>query len=355
MARVKKRVRNTDDYLYGPEPIWDNVVVNDGNYNEHLSTSLNWYTQTTKNTDKKKWFIEWAVENGYDKKHVSCIPDEFTQTAGSVARLILRGFPARDKNVDWLHSTANELVSKHYVEKPTIHVVDKPTTDSFDVKLNNVFSYIDGLVDSILWGDVVTVSIPEVLNGVQIKSVVDFYTPQVDELKLALSGEDDQLNEAYKPHGKIILKRLLKLYDEIFSKLELVKPKRKPRGKKKILPSKQVEKLIYMQYHDGYELKSINPELIVGAKKLVAFNTKTRALAIYYADDVELGLQVKGSTLKNFSDESGSKTIRNVETKIPEFLQAATATTDDVFNKTKAVKKNVTGRINKDTILIKVF
>ncbi len=70
---------------------------------------------------------------------------------------------------------------------------------------------------------------------------------------------------------------------------------RKPRKKKTVSADKLVEKLKFQQTEKSLGLVSINPRDIVGAQELWIYNTKTRKIGKYIANDIA-GLSVKSAT-----------------------------------------------------------
>ena len=86
----------------------------------------------------------------------------------------------------------------------------------------------------------------------------------------------------------------------------------------------------------------------------MVFNTKKRQMQLYFAND-QLGLQVKGSTLSNFTEASVGKTIRKPEDMLVKFMKAAKVRVDKIFSEIKSTEKVMTGRINKDCILLKAW
>lgn len=123
--------------------------------------------------------------------------------------------------------------------------------------------------------------------------------------------------------------------------------------KRVVVEERIKKKMKYLVEFPELGLKSVEPHKIVGAVALWVFNVKTRKLGIYQALKNDY-LAVKGSTVLNFNpDSSVQKTIR----KPKEFLSLIKL--DGVidlitFNSVKAVETPMTGRINKDTILLKV-
>jgi hypothetical protein len=133
------------------------------------------------------------------------------------------------------------------------------------------------------------------------------------------------------------------------------KAARAPREKKPTSAAKQIAKIQYMKHSEEFKITSINPVRIVGAQRLLAFNTKTRML-FDYKSNVATGLAIKGTTLQNL-DEATCRSIRL--RKPEEFLQIALNSTANQFEKawskltTKESKPN--GRINSDTVLLRVI
>jgi hypothetical protein len=96
------------------------------------------------------------------------------------------------------------------------------------------------------------------------------------------------------------------------------------------------------------------PKDVVGAMQLWVYNTKTRKLGCYHADDAG-GLSVKGSSLLNFTEsKSVSKKLRKPEATLPEILRGGKVYLRNALDTIKAVASPLTGRINSDTILLRV-
>ena len=128
----------------------------------------------------------------------------------------------------------------------------------------------------------------------------------------------------------------------------------KPRKKKAVSSDKLVAKLKYAKDFKELKLTSIRPTEIVGAEVLWVYNTKTRKLGKYVA---EFGAQlsVKGSTIQNYDEgQSLAKTLRKPEQKLPELLKAGKVPLRKFLEEIKATAIKLNGRINADTILLRV-
>jgi hypothetical protein len=132
------------------------------------------------------------------------------------------------------------------------------------------------------------------------------------------------------------------------------KVNRAPRAKKAQPKEKIVAKLKYLKTHEQLKLVSINPTDIIGSQEVWVYNTKTRKIGKYVA--AEFGeLSVKGTGIINF-DESKSvqKTLRKPEEQLKEFKDSGKVQLRKFLEDIKAVDIKLNGRINEDTILLKV-
>jgi hypothetical protein len=88
------------------------------------------------------------------------------------------------------------------------------------------------------------------------------------------------------------------------------------------------------------------------------FNTKTRKLGKYVASNGfstgELG--IKGTSITGFDDtKSIQKTVRKPDVTLKEFQQAGKVALRKFLEEIKATDIKLTGRINKEIILLKVI
>jgi hypothetical protein len=110
-------------------------------------------------------------------------------------------------------------------------------------------------------------------------------------------------------------------------------------------------------------LASINPTEIVGANELWVFNTKTRKLGKYVAQNIDpsgmaragSGLSVKGATIIGFNEElSVQKTLRKPELQLKEFKNSGKVALRKFLENINTTDTKLNGRINADTVLLKV-
>ncbi len=139
----------------------------------------------------------------------------------------------------------------------------------------------------------------------------------------------------------------------------------KPRKKRKmpVLKEKLIAKLKYKVNDQEYRVSSISPIKIIGADELWVFNTKTRKIGKYVAQNIDpkklnregTGLSVKGTTIQGFNpDLSVQKILRKPEEQLKEFDGLGKIKLRKFLPELKAKEIKLTGRINQDTLLLKV-
>jgi hypothetical protein len=129
---------------------------------------------------------------------------------------------------------------------------------------------------------------------------------------------------------------------------------RKPRKKKPVSFDKKVKNLKFKKDDVDNKLVSIDPVKIVGAEKLWFYNVKTRKLGVYVAADAA-GLDVKGSAIQNYKyNESICKTLRKPKDVLSKVLDGGKIVLRKVMSQINSKESELNGRINKDTILLRV-
>ena len=191
------------------------------------------------------------------------------------------------------------------------------------------------------------------------QKIADYYKPLYAEIFDALNAKDEQLKEAYSSWKKPKLKAYLEFIKSIVAAAEtratLVKATRKPRKKKEKPASAIVAKLKYKEKDEQYNVTSIDPKQIIGCNQLWVFNTKYRTMAVYNAMG-PAGLNVKGSTITGFDEKTSIvKKLRKPEVQVPKLLDGGKVILRKFMDDIKCKSKEATGRINNETILLRII
>jgi hypothetical protein len=196
------------------------------------------------------------------------------------------------------------------------------------------------------------------VKAAHAKIIIELYKKEREEIQESLDTDEEQLLEGYGRYSKLQLRKLLSYYDQIINdavKLSSdAKSNRKTRKRKVKTPEQLVSKIKILEECKEFKLKSEDAKKIIGASQLWVFNIKTRKLGVYHADDAG-GLSVKGSTVLNFNTmKSICKTLRKPEVILPEVVKGGKVFLRNAMADIKAKEKVLTGRLNSDTILVKI-
>jgi len=187
----------------------------------------------------------------------------------------------------------------------------------------------------------------------EIKLLRDHFIEVRGEITGAINKTDEDLVEGY---SFLSTTKLKKLDGYLESLIEVLEEKSKiTRRKRKVDPNKLVKSVQYMSESKEFNLESIDPVNIVGASGLLCFNTKTKKLTLFEASTKE-GLSVKGTTIQNFSESSVTKTIRkNNFNLLSNITEGRIDYTKRVMDNIKTKNAIPTGRINKDTVILRTY
>jgi hypothetical protein len=186
------------------------------------------------------------------------------------------------------------------------------------------------------------------------------FEPRCAEVREARTTKDEDLKDAYSYMKAADYKRYDAFYDKLFADLtaynQTKKATKKAAVRKPPAKEKLVKSLKYLKQDAGMKLVSINPVDIVGAEQLWVYNVKNRKLGRYVAEDQGGVLGVKGTSITGFSEsKSTQKTLRKPEEQVKAFLASNKVELRKFLDNIKTTEIVLNGRINADTILLKVI
>jgi len=194
------------------------------------------------------------------------------------------------------------------------------------------------------------------IKGVHTKTILEWSREKRAEFEEVMTTTDSDLKEGYSNFKKTDLKKIVAYCDQVILDCNKVAQSvvRKARKKKAKTPEQLVAKMKHCLEFKDLSLTSVKSTDIIESMQLWVYNTKTRKLGVYHAEDAG-GLSVKGSSITNFSEsKSVQKTLRKPEVMLPEVLKGGKVFLRNVIDGIKAVESKLTGRINADTILLRV-
>jgi len=369
---------SVDEKYIGAEPVWDTeraLAMSEEDFEHHLRRSFRWYNYMFSSKELKKYVIEWLQENTkLNAREISIFAkssDQFCPiTICSLVMAYRRGMPMKEKYREHIVRVVTKIIdeNQNLVQlEPTAAKrsdVKVPTiADRVAEKTAEYIGEVEGLIDDFIFNKK-EFNLYNWLkeHNVPQGSIVKFrqtISRQQLEFAEALEGKDAQLKEAYRGFSKARLKQIVTFYEKLWGDLDSYaqskKVARKVRVKKSPSKDKLVSKLKYLKEDRELKLTSINPVDIIGATKLWVYNTKTRKLYRYQADELASTLSIKGTTILGYDEvKSVGKTIRKPAEVLSKFMKASKIQLRKFLDDINAVEARANGRINEDTILLKV-
>jgi hypothetical protein len=340
-------------------------------------TAAQYYNLELQQKDYKSIIVTWMGYAEFPDDVISVFKKvkdwRCNSTMACIADGLMKGLP--DNRTDfsntnfpeWLSTKVYEIIQDHInddeeandtpsIPTPVVNIQDR--TREIAIAMTDSF---DGMIDA--WTlnpkDFKSTNVSAILKVKEVKPVhakyiIEFYTPEMAEIRTVLDG-DAALKEGYQKYTKKQLESLYNFYNEIIAACNNLINESKPVKKvKPIDKNKMISKLKYKKTDDILKLTSIDPVNIVGASQLWVFDTKTRKIGCYIADS-DVGLSIKGCTVLGYSIENSvQKILRKPSTSLNEFSKAGKIKLQSFLNDITATETQLSGRIGDNIILLKV-
>jgi hypothetical protein len=368
-------------------PKWDGCETwSADQFMKHFRESMQYYNLNHNGKDLKPQVINWMGRNGYTKEQIKSFKDtkdwRSSVTMGAIASCLNRGMmPVRadfnngKSTALWLGERIKEVIFDGEKDIVEAEIEEKTTAPVINIqeRLRDAAAKMTEEIEDAIEKfqtdpdnfDPKEFKMISVLKGKGAKAahariIKGFYERDLAELEELASGKGcEQLREGYSHRTKKQVRKLIDFYTEVMSACNMLaeeaKVTRKPRKAKAVNKDKIVSKLKYKKNDDSLKLVSVNPVDILGAKELWTYNTKTRKLGKYVAEDFQ-DLSVKGTSITNFSvSKSVQKTLRKPTEQLKAFKDAGKVALRKFLEDINAVDTKMNGRINTDIILLKVM
>jgi hypothetical protein len=369
--------REVDAKYVGEEPTYPSVEEQsewtDSEYKAQVMRTLNWYAHTQDKKKSAEWLSQFLARNPRRQKLAESVKRGdiwpgptvgFALRAGRVGLALrfgtLRTLVKQLKQADVSIDTSNQVVEEVKDDKPKFNIQERMAE-----KTAEFLGELEGRFDDFTAeykGEPKLVELMTTMNvpAVQVKTVQEFINKKIAEFEEVNSSKDPQVLEAYKHLGKRQITAMIKWWTQALTDANsynvVKKAAKAPRKKKAVSPEKVVSKLKYQKEFKELNLKSVEPTSILTAQELWVFNTKTRKLGIYIADQYAGTLSVKNSSILGFdANASVQKTLRKPKDQLKEFSANGKPAAKKWFKGIKATEIKLNGRIGTDIILLKVY
>lgn len=269
--------------------------------------------------------------------------------------------------VDFLKERFGELLESGReivaARKPkVVSIVKSPAERAREKNIKEIMPVLYAIEDKWNEGDnkatvdlYTEMKIKEIKRLVEIQAWIDEH---LYDYEAFVSKSDDQITEAYNHLGMRAIKARIKTLKSFQTAVESIKSSKKATRRvtttKRRGADKQVEKMKFQKENNEYQLTSINPMRVPGSMNLYVFNTKTRQLTQFVSASRD-GLIVSGSTIRGFDKElSRVLKLRKPADVLPVIMKKTPKQIDKFIDQIKANKKTPSGRINDQTIILRV-
>ena len=357
------------------EPLVSKLDPLSDDYTITLMRLNNWYSTEKTRSDSYKYYQQYVKKNRpTDVKYFAEVEERDVHiTYGWMARMLLQGAivstdhqKAFDKNLTGLIDLGKaRLLTKETTVKVAVATTTVKRTsiqDAMKEKASEYVGELEGFIDEFVTEDK-EFNLYNHLKGNQIPAPYVITVKSWAESKLAefeevVDSKDSQIVEGYSNFNKRKLKSMVKMFESFIADCDkygqFKKANRKPRAVREKPAVAQVKSLKYKLKDDELGLSSARGIDLVGAEQVWLFNTKTRKLAVYTSESTK-GMTVKGTTLQNWSPEkSKQKTLRKPEEQIKDLMASGKVKLRTFLDSIKSKEQAVNGRINIDTIILKI-
>ena len=371
-------------------PVWEGCETWDGDkFHRFFKSAMDYYRLESDIKTYKPAVTKWMESVGCTKADIQAFKkvkdSRINSTMGAVACCLNRGmtpqradFNSGRDTAAWLRAEIVKVIDagKNDIDedeakaieaaKPAVYVpsIQERVRESAYRMTEEIENAIESFQTDPEAFDPKAFKVLNLLKAVEAKAahariIKEFYARDLAELEELASGTaDEQLKEGYSHRSKKQIRNLIAFYQEIMAACTMLaqeaKVNRAPRAKKAQPKEKIVAKMKYKKTDEPLKLVSVNPADIIGAKELWIYNTKSRKLGKYVANEY-MDLGVKGTTITGFNEHTSiCKTLRKPEEKLKEFKAAGKVQLRKFLDDINATDTKMNGRINEEIILLKV-
>jgi hypothetical protein len=326
--------------------------------NLDLIKSLNWYHENKESREAPKFVADFMKKNKIEGKIDS---SKVSPTLGWLCRLNFNGNDIGESSLKFIRDSIPKVLEK---TKVVVDVLKGPSIqDRMTEKVGEIAGELEGAIDDFILSNYKDQKSPFALmqdraKGMHANRIVEIFKRRRAEFDYVLTAKEPDIKEAYSNFNKSQLKKLVAYCDMIIMDAMKIsgeaKSIRKPRKRKVKTPQQLISKLNFLKECEEYKLNSVDPKKIIGATQLWVFNVKYKKIGVYHAEDAS-GFTIKGSSILNFSEsKSITKSVRKPNDVLTIIKDGGKVALRNLMSSLKTKETLLTGRINKDIILLRV-
>jgi len=333
------------------------IEINPDSSNVHLMLAYNWYNYMVDPKTAINYLFDYLELN--DKKlykHVINIDEKhINRTLCYVANMMNKGQTMPKRIADKFE---NHLIELSKIVKRNVKSNKVDDTPFKENKADFVIADFEDEFDSKNF----EFSAYEYMNSNTIpkahcSTVVEHYQRLAAELEMVVKKTDKDVMEAYSIYSR---KEIINMYNFVNTLIADVnryesnkKKERKPRAKKTKAPSDLLKFIEPCKEDSNLKIVSINPENILTAKSLFAYNVKYGTLVHFVAEE-DKTLSVYRTAIINFDAKlsKAKKVGRKAKEAIEIVLNGNKTQRNKVFDLVNTNEIEIPNRINGNVVLL---
>lgn len=367
--KIRLKQKKADKYrklIQVDEPVIDPEVPIKRN---DLILITSWYHTNFTGEEGRPWLIDYVTEYLPDLIHKAKEGKLYYVQPCAYARIALRGGILPEETKSWLKTFVSNMVipeAKTKIDNKVLLAQEAKKARSEE--RSNAFSDFIGSVeedyDLVIKGGKPQLDVFKALQtvaptGISVREYLKNLKERLKEIKEAMKKGND-FTEAYDIYPRMRLRAMESFYVTTIESAEryivggTTKKQRKPRAKKYV-PVERVIGKVQLAAGTIFGIKPLSPESVLDASAVVVYNNKYNQLSLLVAEKGKLS--IKGTTIQGISEtDSIRKRIKKPNEILAKVNKAInTSAVKNIFSTVKNTPSAVTGRLNADTYLIKVF
>ena len=365
-AKRRKRIDKYMNLIQSDEPVINPEIPIS---RMELIPLVSWYHQNYTGEEGRAWLVD------YCEKYLPTLVNKakegklyYVQPC-AYARLVLRGAQLPQETLAWLKNFISNMevpeIKKNVDTRVQMAQVAKKArseerTDQFD----NFMEEFELEYDTLIKGGRSQLDVFKSFQnfnptGVKVREFIKVAKLRLKDIKDSLKKGSD-LAEAYDGFPRMRIRAFETFYitciegAERYIKGGTTKKQRKPRAKKYVPVERKIAS-VQLGAGSLFGIKTLSPESVLDATAVVVYNNKYNQMSLLVAEKDKL--TIKGTTIQGISETNSiRKRIKKPQETLAKVSKAInTNAVINIFNAIKNQPSAVTGRLNEDTYLIKVF
>lgn len=367
--KTRLKQKKADKYrklIQADEPVIDTEIPIRRN---DLILITSWYHTNFSGEEGRQWLIDYTTEYLPELLHKAKEGRLYYVQPCAYARIALRGGILPDETKSWLKSFISNMVipavktkvdNKVLLAQEAKKVRAEERADAF----SDLVGMIEEDYDLVIKGGKPQMDVFKALQstaptGIAVREYVKNLKDRLKEIKEAMKKGND-FTEAYDIYPRMRLRAMESFYVATIEGAEryiaggTTKKQRKPRAKKYVPVEKVISK-VQLGAGTVFGLKTLSPDSVLDATAVVVYNNKYNQLSLLVAEKGKLS--IKGTTIQGISETASiRKRIKKPNELLAKVAKAINVNAVvNILNGVKNTPTAVTGRLNEDTYLIKVF